>query len=92
MEMVNKKLATNKVFPCIHLNYHLFYSIMKRIYSIQCTLNASDPVYFKWQNKKSKYLAAAVDNTVNFYNRHGDHIDQINLFGYELAFFAIVLD
>lgn len=54
---------------------------MKRIYSIQCTLNASEPVAFKWQNKKSKYIAVAVDNAINVYNRHGETVDQINLFG-----------
>ncbi len=54
---------------------------MKRIYSIQCSLNANDPVTFKWQNKKSKYIAAAWDNAVNIYNRHGEHVDQVNLFG-----------
>ena len=54
---------------------------MKRIYSIPCSLTATDPTYFKWQNKKSKYLAVACDNSVNVYNRHGEHVDQINLFG-----------
>ncbi|KAH9493994.1 WD repeat-containing protein 19 [Dermatophagoides farinae] len=58
---------------------------MKRIYSIPCTSmtsNINDQCLFKWQTKKSKYLAISTDNIVNIYNRHGEHIDQINLFGY----------
>ncbi|KAH9424866.1 WD repeat-containing protein 19 [Dermatophagoides pteronyssinus] len=57
---------------------------MKRIYSIPCTSmtsNINDQCLFKWQTKKSKYLAISTDNIINIYNRHGEHVDQINLFG-----------
>lgn len=60
--------------------------MMKRIYSISCSLTTSDAIDFRWQPKKGKYLATtSFDNTVNIYSRHGEPVEQINLFGSCLA-------
>lgn len=57
---------------------------MKRIYSIASPSlsTTNEQVDFRWQSKKSKYLAVNYDNVVVVYDRHGEQVDQINLFGY----------